>query len=185
MRIELFLDPRYARFASTRYKVRAADGEHVVTIDQAAIAPDGGGFVAIGDFTLNGDSALIVEDNVAFAPPDDRKSIMLDAVRVSAIPPPAAADPETGDDDGGDDVVVGDPVDDGDDGAAGDDADDAGADAGDDAGEDGPLIGAATDDGIVVEVEAEGGCSQAGLAPVTLTWVLLTPGLIRWRRRRR
>ncbi|HEY1100220.1 MAG TPA: hypothetical protein VGF99_14885, partial [Myxococcota bacterium] len=80
-RVEVWLDPAYARFASTRYRV----GDNVVVVDQGARAPTGGGFVALGDFDLGESTAIVVEDNVAAIDADEPRSIMVDAVRVTRI----------------------------------------------------------------------------------------------------
>ncbi len=188
VRLELFLDPRFAAFGSTRYKVRAADGVHTLTVDQGAIAPAGGGFVSIGDFTLNGDSALIVEDNVSFVPPDDRKKIMLDAVRVSAIPapppppPPPADEPDVPDEpdapsDGADDgdeggLIPGDPVGEG-------EEEEEGGDDGDD------VIGAQGGGNVYVDIDGDGGCSQGASASGALPIMASCQALASRRRRRR
>jgi uncharacterized protein (TIGR03382 family) len=177
--VEAWLDPAFARFSETRYRIQGASGESVVVVDQGASAPAGGGFVSLGDFDLGPETTIVVEDNTASAPPTDARTIMVDAFRVRSAStttepapeptPEPTPDPESQPEptpeptpepvvDGSDDII--------DEGDADNvlDSDDPGA-----AGE------------IVVEVQ--GGCSQ-GESPSALSMLgaLMLLGL---RRRRR
>ena len=80
-RVEVWLDPVYAKFSSTRYRV----GDSVVVVDQGARAPAGGGFVALGDFDLDVTTAVAVEDNVVAIDENEARAIMVDAIRVTRI----------------------------------------------------------------------------------------------------
>jgi hypothetical protein len=93
-RVEAFLDDAFARFASARYRLQGPAGEQVITIDQGALAPAGGGFVTIADVDISDELVVIVEDNVAFAPPTDARAIMVDAFRVRAASTTPPDDPE-------------------------------------------------------------------------------------------
>jgi hypothetical protein len=93
-RVEAFLDARFARFAHARYRLQTGGREQVLTVDQGATAPTGGGFVAIADIDIASELVVIVEDNVDFAPPSDARAIMVDAFRVRAATATPPTDPE-------------------------------------------------------------------------------------------
>ena len=96
-RVEAYLDADFARFNTTRYRLRSESGEQVITVDQGALAPADGGFVSIVEVDIESELVVIVEDNVDFAPPTDARSIMVDAFRVQTTttsPTDPAPDPE-------------------------------------------------------------------------------------------
>lgn len=93
--VEYYRHDAYARFDSTRYRVRAGGTESDVYLDQSAGAD---GWEEIGTFTFaaGGNQWVAVYDNADSAVPSDQH-IMVDAIRVrpADAPAPAEDDVET------------------------------------------------------------------------------------------
>lgn len=96
--VDTFLDPAFAQFENARYRITAADGEHVVVVDQGARARENGGWARLGRFAIPADGlVVVVEDNSDSAVPADARRIVVDAVRLSvaaAVVPPEPGEPE-------------------------------------------------------------------------------------------
>ena len=60
-------------------------GEAVVVVDQGAVAAVGGGFVTLGEFDLDTDNAVLVEDNADAIDDDEDRAIVVDALRVTRV----------------------------------------------------------------------------------------------------
>ncbi len=89
--VEVFLDPAFAQFATTRYRVVSGDAEQVVVVDQAARSLEREGWALLGTFDVPEEGlSVIVEDDTSTAPPAEAKRIVFDAVRISGpgeVPP--------------------------------------------------------------------------------------------------
>ena len=92
--VEVKLDPAFAQFATTRYRVKGDGPEQVVVVDQGARSQERGGWALLGTFTIPAAGlTIVVEDNSAAAATATAKRIVLDAVRVSLPAPPPAEEP--------------------------------------------------------------------------------------------
>jgi MYXO-CTERM domain-containing protein len=81
--VEVKLDPAFAQFATTRYRVTGSGEEQVVVVDQGARCQENNGWALLGTFNVpTAGLTVVVEDNSETTPPAAKK-IVLDAVRVS------------------------------------------------------------------------------------------------------
>jgi hypothetical protein len=82
-RVEIYLDPAHAQFASTRYALATGSGTVPLVVNQGAAS----GWRDLGTFELVGgaDVRLAVYDNVS-TPVGTERRIAVDAVRVTAVP---------------------------------------------------------------------------------------------------
>lgn len=80
--IEVFLDPEYAEYEETEYRVRSNGETSTVLLDQSS----GDGWTSLGvfDFDVGGGQGVSVYDNTDETPGSNR-SIMVDALRLSPI----------------------------------------------------------------------------------------------------
>ena len=99
--VEVHLDPAFAQFATTRYRVTGSGAEEIVVVDQGARSLERGGWALLGSFDVPAAGlTVIVEDNTTTEPPTAARRIVLDAVRVSVpaaapdAPPPDAPPPD-------------------------------------------------------------------------------------------
>jgi len=93
--LKVYVDPAYGVFTDTRYLVKAADGEHVVYLDQGSAT----GWVSLGAFPFDteGSQSLAVFDDSSVDVPDNQH-IVVDAMKAIPYIPGAPSDD--------DDVVV-------------------------------------------------------------------------------
>ncbi len=175
--VDVSLDPAFARFARTRYRITDADGEHVVFIDQAAAAA-AGTWTRLGTFRSadgGGDVVVVVEDNADGDVPADARSIVVDAVRVLPSATSGPEDEETGAADPPESAAEDAPAEQ----PNAPDEPDAPGDGfvpGEDEDEIGPVLDAdepAADDPIYVGVVADGGCAASPTSPGASTGALL------------